>query len=89
MQAWDSGGQPAVETTKGSVKAERLNRTKGFVPLAKAVASTTKAYQEKLSFEALDFVLSLPLLWEAGRGHRLLLHLALLTLTSHCPQEEP
>ena len=60
VQAWDSVGQPAVEMTRVSVKAERLNRTKGYVFLAKAVAFTTKAWQEKLSFEALDFVLSLP-----------------------------
>jgi len=57
--------------TKDSGRAESFNRTKGFVPLAMAVASNTDAYQEKLAFEALDFVSSSSLLREAGRYHRI------------------
>ena len=80
--------QPAVEMARRSDKAERPKGTNVFVPLAMAVASATEAEQEKHSSEALHFVSFLPLLWEAWRCHRIFLHLALLTLTSHCPQEE-
>ena len=81
--------QPAVEMAKGSGKAERPKGTKVFVPLAMAVASATEAYQQKLPFEALDLVPSSPLPGEAWRCCSVFLHLALLTLTSHSPQEEP
>lgn len=70
---------------EGSVKAKMLNRTEVLVPLAKAVASATKAYKEELAFEALAFISSLPLLWEARRYHGIFLPLALLTLTFNCP----
>ena len=89
VQAWDSVGQPAVETASASGKAERPIKTEVFVPLATAVASTTEAYKEELSVEALDCISSFPWLGEAGRGCTVFLHLALLILTSHCPQEEP
>ena len=89
VQAWDRVGQPAVEMASASGKAERPIKTEVFVPLAMAVASTTEAYKEELSLEALDCISSFPLLGEAGRRCTVFLHLALLTLTSHCPQEEP
>ena len=87
-QAWDSAGQHAAEMAKDSGRDESFYRTEGFVPLAMAVTSTTEAYQEILSFEALDFISSSPLVWEAGSCHRIFLHLLLLNHTFNCPQEE-
>jgi len=80
VQAWYRVGQPAVEMAKGSEKTKSLKRTEGFVPLARAVASVIEAYQEKISFDALDLF---PLLGEARRRHRIFLHLPLLTLSTH------
>jgi len=88
VQAWDSAGQPAVQMAKDSGRAEGFNRSKGFVPLAMAVASTTKYYREKLSLEALNCVSSLRLLREAERFCRIFPHLSFLTHTFSCPQEE-
>lgn len=45
-EAWDSVGQPEVEMAEGTGKAEKLSRTEIFVPLAMAVVSVTKAYEE-------------------------------------------
>jgi len=51
VQAWDSVGQLAVKMAKDSDRAKSFNRTKGCGPFAMAVASTIKAYQEKLSLK--------------------------------------
>jgi len=89
VRAWDSAGQPAVEMAKDSGRAKSFNRTESFVPFAMAVASTTESYREKLSFEALNSVPALHLLWEAKRCCRISPHLSLLTHTLNCPQAEP
>ncbi|XP_059690892.1 olfactory receptor 14A16-like, partial [Gavia stellata] len=63
------------------------NRAKVFVLLAMAVASATDAYQEKPGGSGLWFFLAPS--GEAGKCCAVFLHLALLILTSPCPQEEP
>ena len=85
VPARDSAGQAAAEMAEGSAKTERPKGTKVFVPLAMA----TEAFQEKLYFEALDFVSSLSLLEDAGTRCTGFPCLALLSLMSHCPQKEP
>jgi len=72
VQAQDRVGQPAVEMAESSNKTKRLKRTEDYFPLARAVVPTVEAYQEKISFKALDLF---PLLGEARRCHRIFLHL--------------
>ena len=89
VQAWDSVGQPAVEMAKCSGKAERPIKTKVFVPLVMTVASATEAYQAKLVLRLWTSFLPHPCLGRPGGVVEFSLHLALLTLTPHRPQQEP
>jgi len=66
MQAWDGVGQPAVEMAKYCGRAERLNRTEGFVALAMAVASAIKAYQKKHYLRLWTLFHPHPFFWRLG-----------------------
>ena len=47
-QVWDTIGQPVVMMIEGSGKAKSRQESRVFLPLAVAVISTTKAYEETL-----------------------------------------
>ena len=47
-QVWDTIGQPVVMLIEGSGKAKSCQESRVFLPLAVAVISTTRAYEETL-----------------------------------------
>jgi len=89
VQAWDSVGQPAVETAKDSGRHKSFKKTEDFVPLAMTVASTTDSFQEKHASESLDCVSSSLLLSEAERFCRILCNCRCSPTLSSVPKMIP